>query len=236
MAAIPTQYFPKHLNNLLSNLKETHRLLDIHKEVSGTGPGYRHNVQVLNKSAVVLLVATWEAYIEDLAEGSFSHLVGHSNEPDNIPNKVLTLASKDIRKSQDHRAIWKLAGTGWKTILREHMSAVIKEKIGTLHTPRPKQIDDLFSSLIGISNLSKCWYWQGMSNSNATEKLNQLITLRGDIAHRVETTEQIKKQYVKDCGLTIIRMSVISNNKCRAHLHKITGTYPWHHEKYGSVS
>ena len=57
---------PPHINSLKTNFQEIDRIIEIHGEISGSGPGYKHNVQVLNKSAIVLLLACWEAYIEDL--------------------------------------------------------------------------------------------------------------------------------------------------------------------------
>ena len=58
---------PDHILNVRTNLSQIVRLLDIHTHLTGAGPGRRRDVQVLNKSAVLLLVATWEAYVEDLA-------------------------------------------------------------------------------------------------------------------------------------------------------------------------
>jgi len=58
---------PDHILNVRTNLSQIVRLLDIHTHLTGAGPGRRREVQVLNKSAVLLLVATWEAYVEDLA-------------------------------------------------------------------------------------------------------------------------------------------------------------------------
>ena len=66
------------MDALFINLSEIARLLEIHKEISGPGPGYKHNVQVLNKSAIVLLLACWEAYVEDLAESAFNFMLSKS--------------------------------------------------------------------------------------------------------------------------------------------------------------
>jgi hypothetical protein len=67
------------------NVAETERLIDIHSALTGKERGYRHNVEVLNKSGIVLLVACWEAFIEDLAEklagsGWKSVLIAHKKK------------------------------------------------------------------------------------------------------------------------------------------------------------
>src|SRR5207244_1414734 len=45
---------------------EVGQLREIHEEVSGTDRG-RRNLEVLNKSAIVLICAIWEPYCKDLA-------------------------------------------------------------------------------------------------------------------------------------------------------------------------
>jgi len=40
---------PDHLRNLSTTLDEVSRLEEIHEEISGTSPGRRHNMQVINK-------------------------------------------------------------------------------------------------------------------------------------------------------------------------------------------
>ena len=82
-----------HLDNLYSNIKEVNRLLEIHEQVSGTAPGRRRDVEILNKSGIVLLVACWESYIEDLAQLTFDTIYKAATSPDAFPTKVLVLAS-----------------------------------------------------------------------------------------------------------------------------------------------
>lgn len=45
--------------------KDIDRLLEIHQRLGGKGKGRRHQLEVLNKSAIVLISAIWEAYCED---------------------------------------------------------------------------------------------------------------------------------------------------------------------------
>ncbi|HEY4809492.1 MAG TPA: HEPN domain-containing protein [Solirubrobacteraceae bacterium] len=60
------------------NCGDVERLLDIHRELAGDGPGKKHGFEVLNKSAVVLMCAAWEAYCEDIAAEAIDHLVNHA--------------------------------------------------------------------------------------------------------------------------------------------------------------
>ncbi len=148
---------PTHVANLNSNTYEVLRLVAIHEEISGTRPGRRHDIVVLNKSGVVLLVACWEAYVEDLATSAFDTMLAAATTHSVFPSKVLTAASREVRSSNDERRVWELAGTGWQVILQAHRDKILKRFAGALNTPKPEQIDALFEDLLGITRLSDCW-------------------------------------------------------------------------------
>ena len=60
------------------NAADIERLLEIHADLGGDQRGRRFRLEVLNKSAVVLITAFWEAYCEDLAAEALDHLIQHS--------------------------------------------------------------------------------------------------------------------------------------------------------------
>jgi hypothetical protein len=209
------------------NVLETDRLVEIHTQLTGGGSGYRANVEVLNKSGVVLLVACWEAFIEDLASHSFEFLLNHSGNHNTFPAKVLTRASKSFWDSKDERGVWSLAGSGWKAVLQSHKDNILKDFLGNFNTPRATQIDEMFESLVGFSNLSSNWSWQGMRSTQAKKKLSELITLRGAIAHRVSASRSVTKRDVIANGVFITRLAITSGNTLRNYIHRRTGKYPW---------
>src|SRR4051812_72765 len=85
-----------HLEQLLANMRETQRLMEIHTEVAGGGPGRKHDVEVLNKSAIVLSVACWEAFVEDLAELALRAIVDDAEDHKAVAAVVLErVASKN---------------------------------------------------------------------------------------------------------------------------------------------
>lgn len=125
MAILRRRRFPPapHMKSLVNNFKEIERLIEIHKEISGEGPGYKHNVQVLNKSAILLLLACWESYIEDLAKNTFEVMLEKASEPIVFPEHVLAIAAKEI-KNGDTLSLWSLAGDGWKNALAAHKDKI----------------------------------------------------------------------------------------------------------------
>jgi len=216
-----------HIDNLNSNMEEIDRIVEIHRELGGRARGRRHAVEVLNKSALLLLVACWEAFVEDLAENAFNFLLRNAAGPDAFPAKVLALAATPLRDDADQRKVWNLAGTGWKAVLEAHKAKVFDKSIGKLNTPKYKQVDALFKDLIGYKNLSSRWTWKGMSIGNARKRLEDIIALRGEIAHRVGASHPVRKEKVIASRHFVYRLSVISSNKVRAFLENRTGRIPW---------
>ena len=170
-----------HFSMFFYSVSEVERLVEIHGQISGSGPGRRVNLEVLNKSAIVLLVAAWEAFIEELAKTAFDFLMAEASSPNVFPNKVLALAGRDLRSSRDETKIWDLAGTGWESVLRKHRRAILDRYTGSFNTPRARQVDALFEAMIGLRSASGRWHWPGMSSQKVVRKLDNLVTLRGSI-------------------------------------------------------
>ena len=184
-------------------------------------------MEVLNKSAVVLLVACWEAYIEDLATTAFEYMLTQVTDANAIPARVLVSAVEGLKNSQDARAVWALAGDGWRAVLQAHKADVLLDHVKGLNTPRHKQIDSMFDSLLGLRWLSNGWRWQGMTVARSRDKLDGLVTLRGDIAHRVAASTSVLKRDVIDYAEFIWRLATTSSNSVRAHLIQFTPGEPW---------
>jgi hypothetical protein len=228
--------WPQHVSLLRQNLRDVGGLLTIHSVLTGSGFGRRPpEAEVLNKSGLVLLCACWEAYIEELARTAFDFMLSHVDDPDRIPARVLVAASSSLRSSSDEREVWKLAGSGWRRVMRGHRDEMLAQCIGRMHTPRPDNIDHLFDSLIGYRSLSAAWKWKGMSNSRVLTYLNELITLRGEIAHRVTASGYVRKRQVEKGVGFIQRLAAISSNRVRWHLRTVAGQVPWTSVSFGHV-
>lgn len=228
-------YSPRHMENYLSNDAEVTRLQEIHEEIAGTGAGRKHKVEVLNKSGIVLWIACWEAYVEDLAAAAFDIMLAKAKEPGTFPSKVLAQAARALKDAKDARRIWDLAGTGWKNVMKAHRSDILKRYTGRLNTPRPDQVDELFNSLIGLPRLSTKWRWSKCSSRQARKQLDDFVTLRGSIAHRVTAASSVHKREVIRCGRLITRLAVTSHNAVNSHMDARIGYAPWHeYEQTGS--
>jgi len=218
----------QHINNLIQNIVEVSNLLTIHGKITKPGPGKKHDVQILHKSAVVLLVACWEAYVEDLVQAALGFMTKNCTDHRSFPKSVLErIASKNSGIDA-----WNLAGDGWKVALQTNLKEVLARTIGTLNTPKTTQVDELFKKSLGIDPLSSCWYWKGRSIAQTTEALDALVTLRGSIAHRVTASASVQKKDVLEARDLISRLAARSSNHVRIFVHKQIGKYPWSAIKY----
>jgi hypothetical protein len=178
----------------LENMREVRRLLQIHKELGGGGPGRRWGSEVLNKSAVVLLVACWEAYLEDVASFAFDTSLGKCRKPRHFPKEVIKRIGESVRANKDERAVWNLAGDGWRSVLSDYKKRVIEK----FHNPNSGSIDDFFLRLLGMKAFSQCWHWAGMSSERAKTKLDNVVFVRGSLAHRMRHSAPIHLTRVRD--------------------------------------
>ena len=227
-----SEKLPKPLHKLVDSIEDVKRLADIHTEVTGDKPGRRDGVEVLNKSAIVMLVAAWEVFIEEAANESFEFLLTNAKDHNAFSDKVLTLSSKKIRGDQDERKVWQLAGNGWRKILRSHKDKVLNRYIGTFHGPETKNVNELFDSLVGIKSVSRSWYWKGMSKARSQKKLDDIVNLRHQIAHKTKATKTIKKSEVESYYHFIHRLAACTTNRIADDLGEKTNKVLWDYISY----
>ena len=189
------------------------------------GAGSRY--EVLNKSAVVLLVGCWEAFVEDLARSAFEILLKRAKVHLFSLCVYCLRASRGLKEDLDGRKVWQLAGKGWKDVLERHKQSIFGRYIGKLNTPKPANVDSLYKELLGINSISANWHWPGMSIKDSKVKLTGLVELRGAIAHRVKATRAVHKRDVKGYIDFINRIAIETSNQLSDYLKEKTKKRPW---------
>lgn len=211
-----------------ANTTDVLDLMEIHNLLGGTRPGRRSAIlQVLNKSAIVLITACWEAYIEDVAREAFDAMLNKCVDPQNFPSKVRVLASKILREDPDESKIWELAGQGWRKVLSQHKDKVFKETLERFHWPKAVKVDELFHQLLGVKNLSINWRWKNMTTHSACRKLDRYVDMRGKIAHRVSTGLGVYRSWVVDYLNHVIQLVETTDATVSTHVQSVTGKAPW---------
>ena len=221
----------KHTRALITNLRDITRLKDIHGRITTKGPGRKHAVEVLHKSAIVLLVACWEAFIEDMVEATLNWMILNASNHKVFPEVVL----ERISSTHHGPKAWLLAGDGWKQVLRDNLKEVLARTTATLNTPKSEQVDALFEKTIGLQTLSRSWHWKGRAAEQSRKSLNDLVSLRGSIAHRVSGARHVRLKDVSDAEELICRLAVKSHNAVCVHIYRIFRRTPWALIKYGQT-
>lgn len=175
------------------------RLIDLHSSSGGVKKGRRYGLEVLNKSAIVLICAFWEAYCEDLAAEALEHIVKNAKSADVLPTELRKAILKYLESDKDELAKWKIAGDGWRLVAKERFVELKEARDRKLNTPKADQIDKLFLDAIGLKTVSQNWRWSPrLTIAGARTRLDQFVTLRGSIAHRGSSSGAVTKAHVTD--------------------------------------
>ncbi len=214
----------RHLENFKGNLQDVVRLIEIHRALAGDRQGRRYRLECLNKSAIVLILATWESFIEDLAQDAFECMLDNAQVHTVFPRQVQDLVWKELKSSNTSDAM-AMIGAGWKAAFASHRQKVLDKHIvrSSFNTPSGEKIDILFAELIGLNAVTSHWKWRGMRHSTAVNKIIALIDLRGAIAHRAEADDAVVKQKVLEYSKLIVRLAWRTRNAVRDYLASTLG-------------
>lgn len=211
--------------SLDQNLEDVDRLMELHEQEGGTGPGRRHNLEVLNKSAIVLITAYWEAYCEDLASEALEHIVANAPNAGTLPVEIKKVVAKEIKGALNELEAWQLSDNGWRAFLRTRLESMKEARDKKLNTPKHANIDDLFRSAIGLENATGGWNWsKKLTPQKARSKLDKYVALRGGIAHRGNAEMSVTKSMVEDYVDFVRRAAAKTGGAVNKHVKAITGT------------
>jgi hypothetical protein len=200
--------------------------LEIHTDVGGDAPGKRYGLEVLNKSAIVLISAVWEAYCEDIALEAAKHLAKHLHSASALPLAVQKRVASELKMEKHELAILRLSGNGWRQVVEQRAQALTAGS-GGLNTPKTQQINDLFEKAIGLNDVSAAWKWKKMTAANAGKKLDSFVTLRGAIAHRGVGSKAVKKADVLGFFNHVTRLVAKTGGQVNKHVKAATGRSLW---------
>lgn len=209
------------------NVQDINKLLELHASEGGDQRGRRYGLEVLNKSAIVLITSFWESYCEDIAEEALEVIVQHAPNADVLPKEIKKVVAKTLKEDKNELAIWDISDDKWRYVLRKNFATLTEERNKTFATPKSFNVNNLFESAVGLSNMSSHWKWAGMSKDQAVSKLNQFVSMRGDIAHRGSSTSTVKKSEVVDYLNHVKQLAEKTGGAVKKHVKAITGQELW---------
>jgi len=206
-----------------ANVKDIDNLVALHAAKGGTKPGRRYDLEVLNKSAIVLITSFWEAYCEDIAEEALEMIVQHAPDADALPNKIKAIIAKPLKEDKNDLAIWAISDEKWRAVLQSNFAALKDERNATFSTPKSFHVNKLFETGVGLTDMSSNWKWTGMTAAKAAKKLNDFVTMRGDIAHRGSATTSVQKAEVVEYLSLVKKLAAKTGGVVKKHVKTITG-------------
>lgn len=204
-----------------NNRADVDRLMELHGDISGNAPGRKYGVAVLNKSAIVLLCASWEAYCEDIVSEVVQHYVKHAPDANALPQVLRKRIATELGELGKDK-MWTLADEGWRSVLSSRLADLKVERDRSLNTPKTKQVRDLFEDHAGYTDITSEWYWSGRSVDSSRKTLDGFVSLRGDIAHRVDADKAVHKSKVTSYTQFIGRLVKRTDGVMREHAREIT--------------
>jgi RiboL-PSP-HEPN len=206
------------------NAADIVRLIELHEQIGGNAPGRREGLEVLNKSAIVLITSYWEAYCEDVANEALAHIIKHARTAEALPQELRKQLAQEIKKASHDLEIWKIADDGWKKYLSDRIARISEDRNRRLNTPKTEQINQLFFQSVGLRSVSDSWKWsKKMTISRAQKKLDEFIELRGAIAHRGKAAKSVKKADVTNYFEFVKKLVAETGKKVNKHVLDLTG-------------
>lgn len=188
---------------------------------------FPEGAEVLFRSAAVLLVSHWEAYIEDICGEALEHLVKNAKDSSRLPKAIKQQVAAEVNGAKDTLEMWKLADEGWRNYLRCRLTAMKEGRDRGFNTPKAEPTKTFIKNTVGIEDITKKWDFDGMDSSLSARKLDALISLRGEIAHRGRIKERLNKDYIADHLEFLKRLVARTGGEINAHLRKHTGKSLW---------
>lgn len=213
------------------NISDIEALLEIHGLLEDmgedSGQPVPHGFDVLFRSATVLLVSNWEAYVEDICSEGLEFLIEHSKDAKKIPKELKKQIAKELKDSKNEIEIWGLADDGWRTHLKNRLAKLKEGRDRNFNTPKSVQTSDFIKQVLGIENIQDAWQFDSYDSSKASQKLDHLVSVRGEIAHRGIVKDKLDRDWVTENLVFIRKLSSKTGGKINASIKKSTGKGLW---------
>lgn len=138
--------------------------------------------------------------------------------------------SANLKRRSDREVVNRASVVFLMAVWQTYVEAVIDDAIAKmpsppsvssstrLSTPSPDRIDELFEKRLGIKTVSQHWKWRGMTPDRAHRKLNAILKLRHQIAHKARTKAPVKRRAVLEYVHFVHRLAVCLFNATSSYV------------------
>jgi hypothetical protein len=135
--------------------------------------------EVLKRAAVILSITAWESFIEDTFRACAEATIEKAGCPSDVQSLFNSVAHHWLEKPPKPPELADWTGNGWKALLKRRLETDIL----ALNTPSSVNIRTLSKRYLN-ADITTRWRWAGTTPSRAAIRLDALIRLRGEVAHR----------------------------------------------------
>lgn len=210
-----------------NNMKDVYRLLELHTKTGGDQKGRRYGLEVLNKSAIVLITAFWEAYCEDIAAEAVAHLVAHAVSAEALPKKLKLEIANELKAEKNELAVWQLSNNGWREYLRKRLDKIRLDRNRDFNTPKSQGIDKHFEREVGVVAVTSSWKFGRRNSEQCKVLLDEFVSMRGDIAHRGAQLKPVTRKNVTDYLSLVEALAARTGGKVKNQLRSVTPVPLW---------
>ena len=179
---------------------------------------------VLFRSAIVLMVSHWEAYVEDICEEALDHIVTNISDHQKLPKELKKQVAKEIKNSLNENEAWELADHGWKNYVRKRMEYFRQERNRSFNTPKSENTKIFVMKILGIEEICECWAFDSKDSAIISKQLDALIEIRGEIAHRGRIGKKLDAKFITEQNAFLRKLASKTGGRINKHVKKVTGT------------
>ena len=176
------------------NLKQVDRLLDAYITMLTPTKG-RKFLDHFTRAALLFLCSSWEVYLEQVSNEAGKTISDKLTKPEGLPVTVKKTISKKVKESKNDLSPIKLAND-W----RQYYCDQIAEYTSRLNTPKKDKVMELLNKYIGIPGN------RIISDVPSLDKLNIIVSERGNIAHNIYAEEYLRKETVDEYYQIIVHL------------------------------
>lgn len=173
------------------------------------------------------MVSHWEAYVEDICSEALDHLVQHASDATKLPKEIKKQVADEIKEEKNEIWMWQLADSGWRQYLKDRLPGLRLARERSFNTPKAQNTAEFVRRVLGIADIRTSWEFEGFTPEVASKKLDALVEVRGQIAHRGKVRLQLDEKWVKEHVAFLQKVVSKTGGQINAHAKKVTGKPLW---------
>jgi len=212
------------MDSSLNNLKIAMSDIDTLLSLSYTNDGKGHKNNIL-RSAIVLMVASWEQFVEQLAENSVITLVKRLRSSEPIPEGVKqSIAIYYVKENRSNKrdfskSVWQIADRGWKSAYVQYS----KDLTSKINSASSETVINLYENILGIRDVTSSWNFNALTPEDCSNRLDDLVNMRHDIAHGANNrASELTDNYVNNLIEFITHIATQTRETVRNHTIKLS--------------